>query len=405
MRNKYIFYALLSALLAFVNISCEDAKKESIDNLVYFSEAFSSKIKTVSLEPEGTDISLSIRLARIIDTDIDAAISIDKDYLDTYNKVNETSYTLLDESLFSYSGSATIKAGSISSAPIHIKVGAFDGEGGPYAIPLSISSVGGGVEQAESSSKIIIVLSSPLIQFAPKLTYYNHMRALPLTDWRLEVADFTLEWWSRVTAVNGKGGYTNNNQAIFNSGGKDASGQNIEFYVRFGDTNYGEGAEAKYNFLQVKTFGSQFDSGDPAVAGLEAGEWYHFAITYNAMTGTVLMYKNGEKVAVLSTMSGKSMWIDKFELITSSRQFFKDYCEMCQVRFWKTARTARQIKNNMYNEVDPANEDLILYLPMNEGEGTTLHDITGNGHDVEIGNMSSDSKAQDVTWEKYTFAQ
>lgn len=405
MRNKFIFHTLLCVLSAFVQMSCEDAKNESIDNLVYFSEAFSSKIKNVSLEQEGTDISLSIRLAKVVDTDITATISIDEEYLDNYNKANETSYTLLDKSLFSYSGSATIKAGSINSTPIDIKVDAFDGEGGPYAIPLSITSVDGGVNQAESSSKIIIVLSSPLVQFVPKLTHYNHMRALPLTEWRLELSNYTLEWWSRVTAANGKGGYTSNNQAIFNSGGNDASGQNIEFYVRFGDTNYGEGLEANYNFLQVKTFGSQFDSGNPAVAGLEAGEWYHFAITYNALTGTTLMYKNGEKVAVLSTMSGKNMWIDKFEIITSSKQYFKDYCEMCQVRFWKTVRTARQIKNNMYNEVDPANEDLILYLPMNEGEGTTLHDVTGNGHDVEIGNMSSDSKAQDVTWESYTFAQ
>ena len=52
----------------------------------------------------------------------------------------------------------------------------------------------------------------------------------------------------------------------------------------------------------------------------------------------------------------------------------------------------------MYNDIDPKNPDLILYIPMNEGVGTTLHDLTGNGHDVEIGNASQASNAQSVTW-------
>lgn len=71
-------------------------------------------------------------------------------------------------------------------------------------------------------------------------------------------------------------------------------------------------------------------------------------------------------------------------------QYFRDTCEMCQVRLWKTTRTANQIKKSMYSEVEYTNPDLILYYPMNEGVGvTTLHDVTGNGHDVEIGNLNS----------------
>ena len=46
-------------------------------------------------------------------------------------------------------------------------------------------------------------------------------------------------------------------------------------------------------------------------------------------------------------------------------------------------------------------------LPMNEGEGATiLHDVTGNGHDVEIGNSNlGNENRQKVTWETYSFAQ
>ena len=61
----------------------------------------------------------------------------------------------------------------------------------------------------------------------------------------------------------------------------------------------------------------------------------------------------------------------------------------------------------MYSEVEYTNPDLILYIPMNDGEGaTTLRDVTGNGHDVKIGNLeSSGGNSSDVTWETYTFAQ
>ena len=42
---------------------------------------------------------------------------------------------------------------------------------------------------------------------------------------------------------------------------------------------------------------------------------------------------------------------------------------------------------------------------MNEGEGnTTLKDVTGNGHDVQVGNMSSDGSSS-FTWATYSFAQ
>ena len=194
--------------------------------------------------------------------------------------------------------------------------------------------------------------------------------------------------------------FATNNQAIFNSGGS------TELYIRFGDLVYSSGGRYVYNFLQIKTMGSQFDTGDPTAGnGLEANEWYHFAITYDAATGTSLLYKNGTQIASLVSATGQPMIIDKLQMLSSAE--FRDACEMCQVRLWKVTRSANQIKKGMYSEVEYTNQDLILYLPMNDGEGaTTLHDVTGNGHDVEIGNLKPSSPNHaDVTWETYTFAQ
>ena len=389
-------------LLAFTIVSCEDAKNGTVENRIYFSEAASMKTQVVSLEDGGTTSAVTVRLVRAIDTDVKVTIGLDEAYLNDYNKSNETEYRVLDSDKLSFSKEAVIKAGQVSSEPVSLEIADFETLGVQYAIPLSINSVEGNVEKALASSKFMLLLVQPLKQMVPQFTWYNAMKAAPTDeDWNLELSNYTLEWWSKMTGRNGVGGYTKNNQAIFNSGG-----HGIELYIRFGDLIYSNGSSYMNNFLQVKTFGSQFDTVDPTAGyGLEGQVWYHFAITYDASTGTTLLYKNGEQLSSLSTSAGQNMWIDKLQMISSGQEYFPDLCELCQVRMWKTTRSGNQIKKNMYNDIDPKNPDLILYIPMNEGVGTTLHDLTGNGHDVEIGNASQASNAQSVTWTSYTFAQ
>lgn len=406
MKRKSIISIWAFGLLAWVNTSCEDAKNGEVDNLVYFSEAASAKTKTLSLDQSGTTTSLTVRLARATETDVNVTIALDEALLNDFNKQNESDYKILGADKFTLPQTASIKAGSISSDPISINIESFETFGVQYAIPLTIGSVNGGIEKAQASSKMILFLVQPLIQSVPKFTWYNAMHALPDDKWRIELPNYTLEWWCKVTARNGIGGFTKNNQAIFNSGGTDANGKGLELYIRFGDLIYAEAGQYKNNFMQVKVFGTQFDTGDPTAGyGLDAQQWYHFAITYDAGSGTTLLYKNGVQIASLATSAGQSMWVDQLQMISSGQEYFPDFCEMCQVRMWRTTRTGNQIKKNMYNDLDPTNPELVLYIPMNEGDGTTLHDITKNGHDVVIGNSSTASNATSVTWASYTFAQ
>lgn len=340
----------------------------------------------------------------IINQTIKANLFIDESVLDAYNKKNETNYKMPPKEYISFPESVTIEAGSVSADPVNVDIKSFEAEGGAqYAIPISIKNVEGGIEKSESSSSFLLVLVKPLKQAVPKLTWYNGMHAAPEGAWGLALPNYTLEWWSKVTSKSGNGGYTKNNQAIINSGGSGT-----ELYIRFGDLIYSENGSYKNNFLQVKTMGSQFDTGDPTKGkGLEAQKWYHFAVSYDAASGTTLLYQNGTVVASLSSSIGQPMNIDQFQMISSGEEYFPDFCEMCQVRFWKVTRTVNQIKKSMYTEVDYTDKNLLLYLPMNEGEGATiLHDVTGNGHDVEIGNSNlGNENRQKVTWETYSFAQ
>ncbi|QIU97548.1 DUF1735 domain-containing protein [Bacteroides faecium] len=378
--------------LTIVQMACENAENAVIGNLIYINEASAAKTKEVTMQDETTRASITVRLAKTMGQDVTAELFLDKAALDAYNKKNETSYKLPEVKYISFPEKVTITAGSISAEPVNIDIKTFETEGAQYAIPISIKNADG-IDRTESSSSFLVVLVKPLKQLVPKFHPYNSMQAAPGESWGMILPNYTLEWWCKMSD------FSINNQAIFNSGGS------TELYIRFGDVVYSSGGRNLYNFLQIKTMGAQFDTGDPTAGnGLEANEWYHFAVTYDAATGTSLLYKNGTQIASLVTATGQPMIIDKLQMFSSTE--FRDACDMCQVRLWKVTRSANQIRKGMYSEVEYTNTDLILYLPMNDGEGaTTLRDVTGNGHDVEIGNLKPSSPNHaDVTWETYTFA-
>ncbi len=392
--NKMKITRILSiiAISVIALSSCEDAEKGAIDNLLYFSEASSAKTKTVTLTEGTTNTSVIVRLAKATETDVKATVMLDEAYLNAYNATNETDYKVLGTDIFSFSTSVCIKAGSISSEPVDISIADFSPQGVKYAIPLKVVADNAGIEEGESSSHIIIFLEKPLRQAVPQFTYKSNMSLEPKDKWGLSLPNYTLEWWVKMS------GFSVNNQAIFNVAGDN------ELYIRFGDLVYAKGSKYVYNFLQIKTMGSQFDTGDPtADAGLTANTWYHFAISYDAASGTSLLYMNGSQVAKLSTAAGLNKGVDGVSMVCSGQTYFKDKCEMCQVRMWKTTRTAAQIANNMYAEVDPKDPNLVFYLPMNEGEGATFYDATGNGHNATAGSNATPQTS--VPWNTYTFAK
>jgi hypothetical protein len=57
----------------------------------------------------------------------------------------------------------------------------------------------------------------------------------------------------------------------------------------------------------------------------------------------------------------------------------------------------------MYKEVKYTDPNLVFYLPMNEGSGSVLNDVTGNGHNVTIGSASNGSDPNVKSWQTYTF--
>ena len=407
MKKTIKIFAL--ALLSAVLFGCQDAKLPVVENLIYINSAANGKLGSVNMTEGGTQVTFTVRMAQKATEDVKVAIVADPTILDEYNKAYQTSLNHVAAENLEIPALAIIPAGSASSDPITINVADFDPMGAQYALAFRISSTGS-IPVAEESSKYIVQLMKPLKQLVPKFTYTNAMHCNPTDEaWGLELMNYTLEWWVRMTGkYSDASGFNTNNQAIINSGGAEC-----ELYIRFGDLIYSSGGSYDNRFLQIKTMGSQFDTGNPTedeADALVSAQWYHFAITYDGNIGKSILYKNGQMVAELSTGAGRPMIIDRFQMCSSGSQYFPNYAEMCQVRLWNTTRSAAQIQKNMRSEVAYNSPELIMYLPMSRNcvDNTNrnyLEDVTGNGHDCYIGSLSNagGSNNNAVAWTEYAF--
>jgi hypothetical protein len=395
--KKLAFNILALGLIAVGLVSC-DPKNDAIDNRVYISEAASDYISDITLGDAGTvsTTSLTVRLAQPAANDVTVNLAIDESKLKAYNDRNDTEYQTAPEQYISFNKTVTIPAGETSTM-VPIEVTSFEGESGvEYAVPVAISSAQG-MEMTNTSSSYIIKFSKVLKQQVPQFYYANAMSM----DWDtpVDLPQLTLEWWARVQNPNNNGGFTVNNQALF------SFQANAELYIRFGDVVYTVNGRNVYNFLQIKTLGidANYDSGDPNDTPLEWGKWYHFAHTYDSTTGKVTLYVNGVERNSSSAAAGTVLTVNGLNMISSGSTYFKDYVQMAQVRLWKTVRSAAQIAKNMNKEVKYTDPNLVFYLPMNEGEGSVLHDVTGNGHNVTIGSASNGSDANVKSWQEVSF--
>ena len=382
--------------------ACEDAKNDVIDNMVYISEAAEGSAGEIILGKTGevTSGAITVRAGQIAVTDIKVQIALDEATLQNYNQRTDAEYSVIPAEYITLPSEVVIAAGS-SQVEVPFTVTSFDGEKGvEYAAPIKVVSATG-VPVSVGSGSYIFTFGKPLVQKAPGFSYNSAMKMV----WpqQYDLANFTLEWWARCTNTSGTGGFSVNNQALF------AFNANKELYIRFGDIVYVDANTGRnmYNFLQIKTMGidANYDSGDPNENPLKWGEWIHFAHTYDAATGDVVLYMNGKEVNRNNGGAGTVFNFTGCQMFGSGRTYFRDIVEMCQVRMWKTTRTAAQIAKNMKKEVKYNDPNLLFYFPMNEGEGEVLNDVTGNGFGLSFGSGYTEGtpKTEAYSWNEYTW--
>lgn len=400
--KKIVFNIFALGIFATSFTACEDAKNDVIDNMIYISEAASASAGEIILGKTG-EVStgvVTVRSGRVAESNIKVQIALDDAVLKNYNSRNDVEFTIIPSEYITLPSSVEIPAGS-SQVEVPFTVTSFDGEKGvEYAAPIKVVAANG-IPVSEGSGAYIYTFGKPLIQKAPGFYYDSKMNMV----WpeQVDLTNFTLEWWARCTNTYGTGGFSVNNQAMF------SFAANKELYIRFGDIVYVDQNTGRnmYNFLQIKTMGidANYDSGDPNKNPLKWGEWIHFAHTYDAATGDVILYMNGKEVNRNNGGAGTVFNFTGCSMFGAGSSWHRDIIEMCQVRMWKTTRTAAQIAKNMKKEVKYNDPDLLFYFPMNEGEGEELHDVTGNGFGLSFGSGYTDGtpRKQAYSWTEYTW--
>ena len=400
--KKLVFNIFALGIFATSFTACEDAKNDVIDNMIYISEAASASAGEIILGKTG-EVStgvVTVRSGRVAESNIKVQIALDNATLANYNSRNDVEFAMIPAEHITLPSEVVIPAGS-SQVEVPFTITSFDGEKGvEYAAPIKVVAANG-IPVSEGSGAYIYTFGKPLIQKAPGFYYDSKMNMV----WpeQVDLTNFTLEWWARCTNTYGTGGFSVNNQAMF------SFNANKELYIRFGDIVYVDQNTGRnmYNFLQIKTMGidANYDSGDPNKNPLKWGEWIHFAHTYDAATGDVILYMNGKEVNRNNGGAGTVFNFTGCSMFGAGSSWHRDIIEMCQVRMWKTTRTAAQIAKNMKKEVKYNDPDLLFYFPMNEGEGEELHDVTGNGFGLSFGSGYTDGtpRKQAYSWTEYTW--
>jgi hypothetical protein len=173
---------------------------------------------------EDTKVSFTVRLAQAANEDVKVKISIDPTLLDAYNQANQTEFVHVESEYLECPAYAVIPAGAVSTEPLTITVKSFPVYA-QYAVAFRIESTGS-IPVTEQSSKFVVQIKKPLKQMVPTFNNRCAMQCEPTTAWGLELMNYTLEWWVKMSNLN------INNQAIINSGGGSDS-NHTELYIRF----------------------------------------------------------------------------------------------------------------------------------------------------------------------------
>jgi alpha-tubulin suppressor-like RCC1 family protein/sugar lactone lactonase YvrE/uncharacterized protein YfcZ (UPF0381/DUF406 family) len=135
--------------------------------------------------------------------------------------------------------------------------------------------------------------------------------------------------------------------------------------------------------LQVFNGGAQKDFSPNYIIPLF--KWIHIAYKIEGTTAT--FYVNGEQrdytndIYAPNNVTRTSNYIAKSNWTNAYPDAIFD-----EIRFWNTARTETELRDNMCKKLDGNETGLMAYYRFDHSSGTTLADLTGNGNDGTLHN-------------------
>jgi hypothetical protein len=169
-------------------------------------------------------------------------------------------------------------------------------------------------------------------------------------------------------------------------------------------SKWGTGAQAAYSLhldgdevvLSVRS-GSQNWS---VVAGddlIRANVWQHVAAVFRL--GEMRVYLDGDLVgqgqAPFTSPQNGTARVSLGREASAGVGFY--HGEIDEVRIWNVDRRPNEIQSSMFDQIPANTPGLVAYWRMDEGTGDNAFDLTGNGHDMQLGD-SFGADAGDPTW-------
>lgn len=356
-------------LLAAFATGCNDAEYGTLGTHAFINESTSGSGMKLTLEQnKGTEVQLTVCLSEKADRNYEFRLVADEAVLANYNAEQASSYVAMPSEVYTLPDKITIEAGSFNADPTTIHINSIPDEyiGEMYAIPLRLESVDGNMPTTTKTSTFVIATETVTNSALPMFTGRTGLSA---AGFPMSLPQFTIECRFQVSNTGER------NRDIF------CSGSNI--LLRFEDPqNYDPttGFEA-HSLIQFQGDGWFLNPTLP----ITPNKWQHYAITYDGSKVTI--YVNG---APAGNKEGK---IDpNFEFVgwfgggggnahgTGNATWWSGCKILCsELRIWSVCRSEAQIQNNM-TTTSAKSENLVAYWRMNDGEGKTFEDCTGNGH-------------------------
>lgn len=359
---------IMAAAALIMAASCDNAEYSVIDNAVFISEAapedkFNQQVESIIVEGTVTR-TLTIRLAKALDTDIEVNLGMDGDFIASYNERKGTSYLILPEEYLAFDRKVTIEAGSLAKT-VTLEISEFTSPNGEaYAIPLQIESVSGPVGTAGDARHIMFILMTPNIQKAPKLTATNSGGCSVTFDnpQLMNLSEWTLEFWMMMDAEDGNNAFYSNSSPL----GFGA------FYFRW----WAKNAAGDGPWFQNQLDGVYLDDHSHP---WEAGRWYHVCYTYS--NDLMQLYINGEKDADLQFTAGRTFSFGRLNLCSGLG--YMQFYSLAQIRLWNKCLAQSTIQDAMNRAVPVDSPGLCAYWKFDEGSGKILKEAV-NGFDIEL---------------------
>ncbi len=381
MKKLYniITCVVLGGLASCTNLPEITEMDQMEHSVVYIEEFTSSPQQSFAVDEQGGNSVFTPRVSNLLSSEVEMRVIVDKDFLDAYNKKNNTSFELLPEEAYDLEY-ITPEGKTVAGKGLDIKLqprqyGAnvkvnvksmvketIDDEGNKhlealpafknYVVPVRIENVKGDKVSIQSRGNVgMFFLNRKIKSKVLHLErngvqmWYKSESTSPIEE-DLDFSQWTYQVFVRFDMIGGG----NTGWIYFNKRDKN---EDWGYHCLYGADSFTlfDPAGGKRSFNQ-----KQFEK-----YSFEANRWYNLAMTSKDNEKglcEVRFYVDGE-LAMSYDLPGKSQpWPRAFIGNSAFVGYVRDF------RLWTKALSAGEIRETMW-AVDPASEGLVLNMPLN----------------------------------------